>query len=284
MNTNTIHDQKVIRKIVKKSASSFFWGMNILSNEKKRAMFAVYAFCRLVDDIADSEFTYKKKNVLLLDWVNKIEKIYKGISNDSLTRELKYSVEKYDLLKDDFLQIIDGMKIDARKKIIYPSKIFLENYCDKVAGAVGCISINIFGVKNKSAGRNYAKYLGRALQLTNILRDVQEDVKRGRCYLFKEALQKNNINMEPNDLLKSEKKKLVLKEIFDLAENYYNLANREAIKINRNKLVAAEIMKKMYFKIFQKMRKTNWNFNVRMKLSFPEKLWVILSVLAGRQN
>lgn len=284
MNTNTIHDQKVIRKIVKKSASSFFWGMNILSNEKKRAMFAVYAFCRLVDDIADSEFTYKKKNVLLLDWVNKIEKIYKGISNDSLTRELKYSVEKYDLLKDDFLQIIDGMKIDARKKIIYPSKNFLENYCDKVAGAVGCISINIFGVKNKSAGRNYAKYLGRALQLTNILRDVQEDVKRGRCYLFKEALQKNNINMEPNDLLKSEKKKLVLKEIFDLAENYYNLANREAIKINRNKLVAAEIMKKMYFKIFQKMRKTNWNFNVRMKLSFPEKLWVILSVLAGRQN
>ena len=284
MNTNTIHDQKVIRKIVKKSASSFFWGMNILSNEKKRAMFAVYAFCRLVDDIADSEFTYKKKNVLLLDWVNKIEKIYKGISNDSLTRELKYSVEKYDLLKDDFLQIIDGMKIDARKKIIYPSKNFLENYCDKVAGAVGCISINIFGVKNKSAGRNYAKYLGRALQLTNILRDVQEDVKRGRCYLFKEALQKNNINMEPNDLLKSEKKKIVLKEIFDLAENYYNLANREAIKINRNKLVAAEIMKKMYFKIFQKMRKTNWNFNVRMKLSFPEKLWVILSVLAGRQN
>lgn len=284
MNTNTIHDQKVIRKIVKKSASSFFWGMNILSNEKKRAMFAVYAFCRLVDDIADSEFTYKKKNVLLLDWVNKIEKIYKGISNDSLTRELKYSVEKYDLLKDDFLQIIDGMKIDAKKKIIYPSKNFLENYCDKVAGAVGCISINIFGVKNKSAGRNYAKYLGRALQLTNILRDVQEDVKRGRCYLFKEALQKNNINMKPNDLLKSEKKKIVLKEIFDLAENYYNLANREAIKINRNKLVAAEIMKKMYFKIFQKMRKTNWNYNVRMKLSFPEKLWVILSVLAGRQN
>ena len=255
MNNFITSDQKVIKRIVKSSGSSFFWGMNILKPNRKRAMFAVYAFCRTVDDIADSELTFEQKSLYLNNWIKKIEKIYQGFSDDSLSRELKFSIEKYNLIKNDFLEIIDGMRIDAKKKIIYPTKKFLEVYCDKVAGAVGCLSIDIFGVENKFAGRNYAKYLGRALQLTNIIRDINEDNNRGRCYIYKEALTKNNIKMKPNELMKSEKLEIVREEVFQLAEKYYFLADNEATKIDKRYIVASEIMKEMYFRLFQKMKK-----------------------------
>ena len=284
MNNFITSDQKVIKRIVKSSGSSFFWGMNILKPNRKRAMFAVYAFCRTVDDIADSELTFEQKSLYLNNWIKKIEKIYQGFSDDSLSRELKFSIEKYNLIKNDFLEIIDGMRIDAKKKIIYPTKKFLEVYCDKVAGAVGCLSIDIFGVENKFAGRNYAKYLGRALQLTNIIRDINEDNNRGRCYIYKEALTKNNIKMKPNELMKSEKLEIVREEVFQLAEKYYFLADNEATKIDKRYIVASEIMKEMYFRLFQKMKKKKWNYKKRVRLSFYDKFFIIFSVLLRRKN
>ena len=104
--------------------------------------------------------------------MKKIENIYKGLTVDSLTREWAILSKEYNLIKNDFLEIIDK-RIDSKKNIIYPPKRDLENYCDKVAGAVGCLSISIFGIKNKIKGRSYAKYMGRALQLTNILKRHQ---------------------------------------------------------------------------------------------------------------
>lgn len=284
MNNSITSDQKVIKRIVKSSGSSFFWGMNILKPNRKRAMFAVYAFCRTVDDIADSELSFEQKSLHLNNWIKKIEKIYQGFSDDSLSRELKFSIEKYNLIKNDFLEIIDGMRIDAKKKVIYPTKKFLEDYCDKVAGAVGCLSIDIFGVENKYAGRNYAKYLGRALQLTNIIRDINEDNNRGRCYIYKEALTKNNIKMKPNELMKSEKLEIVRGEVFQLAEKYYFLADNEATKIDKRYIVASEIMKKMYFRLFQKLKKKKWNYKKRVTLSFYDKFFIIFSVLLRRKN
>ena len=284
MNNITINDQKVVKEIVKNSGSSFYWGMNILKSSRRRAMFAIYAFCRTVDDIADSELTFKKKNNLLKDWIKKIEKIYKGRTEDSLTRELKFSIKEYNLIKNDFLEIIDGMRIDSKENIVYPSRQNLENYCDKVAGAVGCLSICIFGINNKITGRNYAKYLGRALQLTNILRDIKEDSDRGRCYIFREALEKNNINMKPQHLIKSNKFNKVCEEISKLAEKYYVLANNESNKINDKALIGPEIMKNMYFKLFIKMKKNNWNFNQRIKLSVLEKLLVVFFTILRRKN
>lgn len=284
MNNSITSDQKVIKRIVKSSGSSFFWGMNILKPNRKRAMFAVYAFCRTVDDIADSELSFEQKSLHLNNWIKKIEKIYQGFSDDSLSRELKFSIEKYNLIKNDFLEIIDGMRIDAKKKVIYPTKKFLEDYCDKVAGAVGCLSIDIFGVENKYAGRNYAKYLGRALQLTNIIRDINEDNNRGRCYIYKEALTKNSIKMKPNELMKSEKLEIVRGEVFQLAEKYYFLADNEATKIDKRYIVASEIMKKMYFRLFQKLKKKKWNYKKRVTLSFYDKFFIIFSVLLRRKN
>ncbi|MDC3176392.1 squalene/phytoene synthase family protein [Alphaproteobacteria bacterium] len=284
MNNISINDQKVVKKIVKNSGSSFYWGMNILKSSRRRAMFAVYAFCRTVDDIADSELALKKKKNLLNDWVKKIENIYKGLTVDSLTRELDFSIKEYNLIKNDFLEIIDGMRIDSKKNIIYPPKRDLENYCDKVAGAVGCLSISIFGIKNKISGRSYAKYMGRALQLTNILRDIKEDSERGRCYIFREALEKNNIKMKPEHLLKSDKLYAVCEEISKVAENYYTLASSESNKINDKGLIAPEIMKNIYLKLFIKMKKNNWNFNQRIKLSILEKLLVVFSTVLRRRN
>ena len=188
------------------------------------------------------------------------------------------------MIKNDFLEIIDGMRIDSKKNIVYPPKRDLENYCDKVAGAVGCLSISIFGIKNKITGRSYAKYMGRALQLTNILRDIKEDSERGRCYIFKKALEKNNVKMKPEHLLKSDKLYAVCEEISKVAENYYMLASSESNKINDKGLIAPEIMKNIYLKLFIKMKKNNWNFNQRIKLSILEKLFVVFSTVLRRRN
>ena len=154
-----VDDQIEVKKIVKKSGSSFFWGMNVLDSERKRAMFSIYAFCRIVDDIADE---IKNKRL-------KIEKL-----KSSIEKELKIAVEKFQLERLDFFAIIDGMMMDAKSDIKFPKKKNLELYCDRVAVAVGYLSIRIFGLSEKE--KKYAFYLGRAFQLTNIVRDFYEDV------------------------------------------------------------------------------------------------------------
>ena len=189
------------------------------------------------------------------------------------------------MIKNDFLEIIDGMRIDSKKNIVYPPKQDLENYCDKVAGAVGYIlSISIFGIKNKITGQVMQNTWVEALQLTNILRDIKEDSERGRCYIFREALEKNNVKMKPEHLLKSDKLYAVCEEISKVAENYYTLASSESNKINDKGLIAPEIMKNIYLKLFIKMKKNNWNFNQRIKLSILEKLFVVFSTVLRRRN
>ena len=169
-------DQYYIEKNVRKSGTSFFWGMKRLPKEQKRAMFALYAFCREVDDIAD-EKNLKKINKLnqISEWEKKINSIFKERKfKDSLSKELSEAVKRFDLSKSDFISIIKGMKMDINEDIKFPSKKKFELYCDRVAVAVGYISINIFGIRS-SEGKNYAFNLGRAFQITNIVRDFKED-------------------------------------------------------------------------------------------------------------
>ena len=176
-----VDDQIAVQKIVKNSGSSFFWGMKILNPPKKRAMFSIYAFCRIVDDIADDLENIKVKKNKLMAWKKKIEDIYQDKKvKSSIEKELKYSIQTFKLKKLDFLAILDGMMMDAEKNIKFPTKKELNLYCDRVAVAVGYLSIKIFGLSNKE--KKYAFYLGRAFQLTNIVRDFYEDLNRGIHY------------------------------------------------------------------------------------------------------
>ncbi len=269
-------DQNKVKQIVLSSGTSFYWGMNLLKNEQRRAMFSIYSFCRMVDDIADSKLNKNLKLKRLKEWKKKIHDLYKKISDGFLERELKYSISKYKLKKIDFLDIIEGMEMDINKKIVYPSRKNLELYCDKVAGAVGCLSMDVFEIRTRDS-RKYAKLLGRAFQLTNILRDIHEDSLIGRCYIPRELIRKYiNINTNPKVLIEESKFKSVCKDLIDETERYYFLAGEISKKFDQTKLKAPKLMKAMYKEIFKKICSENWNMRKRVRLSKIEKIKIIL--------
>ncbi len=270
-------DQSFVQDIVKRSASSFYWGMNILEYRKRRAMFAVYAFCRIVDDIADSDFAPNKKKKLLSQWKKKINSIYKGIANENITRELLLSINSFKLKKKDFLNIIEGMIKDTEKKIIYPNLKELEDYCDKVAGAVGCISVNIFEISDEKVARDYAINLGRALQCTNILRDLWEDNNRGRCYINKEIIKSEGLqNLEPCDVLKNEKFEIIFEKFLEQTLIYYSKVEKIKQKIDKKKILSAEIMKSIYCELLKKMTMHNFKNKKKIKIHPIKKLLLVL--------
>lgn len=168
------------------AGSSFYAGMRILPRDKRQAMYDVYAFCREVDDIADGDSHQDDPAGAMQRWRDDIDAIYAGRPAGQAAF-LAEHVARYGLKREDFLAVIDGMEMDLRGPVVAPDAATLDLYCDRVASAVGRLSVRIFGVEEK-AGVDLAHHLGRALQLTNILRDIDEDVELGRLYLPREAL------------------------------------------------------------------------------------------------
>jgi squalene synthase HpnD len=169
------------------SGSSFYTAMRILPRAQREAMFEIYSFCRLVDDVADSTEPHVERRLGLAEWRRHIEQLFSGRPPDEL-RALGEAVRDFSLRKEDFLAVIDGMEMDAHEDIRAPDFATLDLYCDRVASAVGRLSVRVFGMADEP-GRELAYHLGRALQLTNILRDIDEDAGIGRLYLPREALQ-----------------------------------------------------------------------------------------------
>jgi presqualene diphosphate synthase len=168
------------------SGSSFYAAMRILPPEQREAMFQIYSFCRQVDDIADSDGPRPGRLAALQQWRNDIEALYQGHPPARL-KDYVGSVQKFDLRREDFLAIVDGMEMDVPQDIRAPDLATLDLYCDRVASAVGRLSVRVFGLA-EADGILLAHHLGRALQLTNILRDIDEDAAIGRLYLPKEGL------------------------------------------------------------------------------------------------
>jgi presqualene diphosphate synthase len=168
------------------SGSSFYAGMRILPREKREAMYAVYGFCRIVDDIADGDACTDDPDGAMNRWRADIDALYDG-GDAGQAAFLAPHVARYRLKREDFLAVIDGMEMDLRGPVVAPDAGTLDLYCDRVASAVGRLSVRIFGLDEKP-GVELAHHLGRALQLTNILRDIDEDAGLGRLYLPREAL------------------------------------------------------------------------------------------------
>ncbi|MDC3091489.1 squalene/phytoene synthase family protein [Rickettsiales bacterium] len=269
-------DKKKVEKIVLNSASSFYWGMNLLKKDQRRAMFSIYSFCRIVDDIADSQEPKLKKINSLNNWKKKIDLIYSEQTEDYLTRELKIAVEKYGLIKSDFIAIIDGMKMDINKKIVYPNQKKLDTYCDRVAGAVGCLSMKVFEINHKKS-RLYAKNLGRAFQYTNILRDIKEDCSMGRCYIPTEIINKFDLLKEkPELLVRRANLKQICGEFIMKTKEYYLTAENLSLEFEKKKLKAPNLMKNMYQSVFKKICNNKWDNETKIRLGKLEKFLIIL--------
>src|SRR5262249_19831201 len=146
---------------------------------QRQAMYEVYTFCRAVDDIADDPGPRPGRMAALQLWREDLVRLYSGMGATDLTRGLAKPVESFDLRLEDFLAVVSGMQMDVIEDIRAPSWETLDLYCDRVASAVGRLSVRIFGIAERD-GVELAHHLGRALQMTNILRDLDEDAKMGR--------------------------------------------------------------------------------------------------------
>jgi len=168
------------------SGSSFYAAMRILPPAQREAMFQIYSFCRHVDDIADADGPCEARLAAIAQWRHDIDALYGGNPPVSV-RAYAGVVKEFGLRREDFLAVIDGMEMDIPADIRAPDLATLDLYCDRVASAVGRLSVKVFGIPSPD-GEALAHHLGRALQLTNILRDIDEDAAIGRLYLPRELL------------------------------------------------------------------------------------------------
>jgi phytoene synthase len=168
------------------SRSSFYAAMRVLPAPQREAMYAIYAFCRAVDDIADGPEEHASRLAALEEWRADVHALFRGGLPRRLA-PLAQPVRTYGLAREDFLAIIDGVEMDAVADIVAPDAATLDLYCDRVASAVGRLAVRVFGMEGEDA-KALALHLGRALQLTNILRDIDEDAAKGRLYLPRELL------------------------------------------------------------------------------------------------
>ena len=182
---------------VKRSGTSFGAVMRILRSPRREGMYAIYAFCREVDDIADEPAPLAEKRAGLEEWRREIERVYEGRPSTPTGAALAEHIRRFDLPKEEFILVIEGMEIDAGGPVIAPAMEKLLAYTRRVAGAVGMLSMPVFGAPRGAASDDFALSLGDALQLTNILRDVEEDAGEGRLYLPRELLEKHKCPLDP---------------------------------------------------------------------------------------
>ena len=234
------------------SGSSFYAGMRILPRAQREAMFEIYSFCRAVDDIADDPGPRDPRRGQLAQWHADIDAVYRGAAPDELAG-LAQAVRTFDLQREDFIAVIDGMEMDVVADIRAPDRPTLDLYCDRVACAVGRLSVRVFGMEQEP-GLALAHHLGRALQLTNILRDLDEDASMGRLYLPRDALQAAGIaSSEPQVVVAHAAIAQACTPIVDAAESEFRAAQTIMAKSPRRVVRAPRIMGEAYHIILEKL-------------------------------
>jgi len=266
-----------VRAKVEAAGTSFYWAMRVLPEARRDAMFAIYAFCRDVDDIADSADPPEAKRCGLEAWRREIEALFAGTPATTTGRALLEPMRLFGLRREDFLAVIDGMEMDAVRDIRAPGLAELDLYCDRVASAVGRLSVRAFGVASAPADR-VAHSLGRALQLTNILRDLVEDGARGRLYLPRELLEAEGIaGSDPKTVLAHAALPLACEALAEIAEHHFADANAAMRDCPRRPMRPAAIMGAVYRAILRRLQRRGWQHPEReVRLPSTLKLWLVL--------
>jgi phytoene synthase len=256
--------------------SSFYLAMRILRREQREAMFEIYSFCRLVDDIADSDKPREWRMARLAQWRQAIDALYAGSAAGDLAG-LARAVDRFSLRKADFLAVVEGMEMDAVQDIRAPSLEKLDLYCDRVASAVGRLSVRVFGMDDRD-GEALAHHLGRALQLTNILRDLDEDAGIGRLYLPLEALRFAGIEAsDPDSVLASPVLGLACTFVAERAREHFIESNLIMARNRRRVVRAPRIMAEVYRRLLDDMLARGWSPpRERVHVSRPHLLWTAL--------
>jgi presqualene diphosphate synthase len=269
-------DLDAIEAMVRAAGTSFYRGMRVLPPDRRHAMYAIYAFCRRVDDIADADGSFAAKLPELTAWRDRVAGLYRGQSDGPVTRVLVAAVQRFDLRRDDFLAVIDGMQMDAETAIVAPDLATLDLYCDRVAAAVGRLSVRAFGDASPAADQ-VAHALGRALQLTNILRDLQEDAERGRLYLPREWLDAAGVPHQPAVALLAPGLQQVCTRVATLAHQHFRAAASAMRHCDARAMKPARLMGATYAAILSRLERRGWSPpHERVSLPGWQKLWLAL--------
>jgi phytoene synthase len=267
------------RAITRKSASNLALAFVVLPRAKRDAMSALYAFCREVDDVADEESTpVETRRARLAEWRADVRLACENQSpRFPVNRELQPVIQQFHLRFELFDDLIKGCEMDLTGNR-YEDFETLEKYCHHVASVVGLLSIEIFGYKNPAC-RDYAVYLGKALQLTNILRDVKTDAERGRIYLPLSGLKQFNVTED--EILEGQYSERYLKlaaGVAGRAKDFYRLARETLPAEDRRSMAAAELMGSVYWRLLLKLERQQFNvFGPQpVRLSNAYKTFLIL--------
>jgi len=234
------------------SGSSFYAAMRILPRAQREAMFQIYSFCRQVDDIADSDGPRPERLAALQQWRDDIDALYRGNPPPRL-KDYVTSVKTFGLRREDFLAIVDGMEMDVPQDIRAPDMATLDLYCDRVASAVGRLSVRVFGLPEDD-GILLAHHLGRALQLTNILRDIDEDAGLGRLYLPREGLLEAGITgNDPVQVAADPRLPKVCAPLVERARAHFEKSDEIMARHQRRVVRAPKIMSKYYGAILRRL-------------------------------
>lgn len=251
-------DAAEMRRIAAGSGSSFYWAMRLLPRERREAMFAIYAFCRAVDDIADGPAPDARKRRELDAWRDEIARLEDGAPRTAVGRALAAAGARFGLAREDLLAVIAGVEMDVTGTAQAPDMATLELYCARVAGAVGLLSLHVFGADSAEA-RHGALALGHAMQLVNILRDVAEDATRGRLYLPRELLEEHGIAAtEPRAVLRHPAAGRVCAALAEIAESRFAEAEAAFAACPRKPLRPAFAMMAVYRLLLGRLRERGW--------------------------
>ncbi|HWC62376.1 MAG TPA: presqualene diphosphate synthase HpnD [Rhizomicrobium sp.] len=240
---------RAVRK--KASGSSFYTAMRLMPAREREAMFAIYAFCRKVDDIADDGIgTRPERHQRLESWRADLEALYAGAPPPQVAF-LAPAVTQFGLRREDFRTVLDGMDMDVAEDIVAPDLATLDLYCERVASAVGRLSIKVFGME-EGPGFQLAHHLGRALQLTNILRDLDEDAAIGRLYLPREYLFAAGFrSLDPRMVISDPRVDIACRQLAALAHDHYDKAQAILSARPKGRIATPWLMGAVYSEILR---------------------------------
>lgn len=264
----------------KATGSSFYAAMRLMPKAEREGMFAIYAFCRAVDDIADDGVgTREERLVELQEWRDDLTSLCTG-GRAGRAAFLEYVVSVYRPRLEDFLAVIDGMQMDVDADVVAPHLEVLDLYCDRVASAVGRLSIKVFGME-EGPGFALANHLGRALQLTNILRDLDEDATINRLYLPREYLDDAGIGpVDPRVILTDPGIDQTCRRVAKLAHSHYEAAHRIMGDRPKGDIRAPRLMGAVYAEILKRMEAVGWA-PPRRRVRLPKAQLAFLALRYG---
>jgi 15-cis-phytoene synthase len=261
--------------------TSFYYAFLALPADQRRAIVAVWDFCRAVDDAVDEPGPAPEAT--LTAWRAELARCYEGQPETPQGRDLQPWIRAFTLSREPFEDLIDGVGMDLRHRR-YPTFETLYEYCRRVASTVGLICVEIFGCRDDRS-REYAVALGIALQLTNIVRDVKTDLLRGRLYVPLEDLERFHcVEADLETGIVTENVKRLLAFECERARLYYGRAVEALPKSQRRALVAAEIMRVIYFDLLRRIERHGYDvFSGRIRVPRSRRAWLALQVWSRMQ-